>query len=83
MTVQKELTFKVNPKKHDSLLKIMEKYGDSDTRYFGHNQNGEDITVSVFRDHIFITTYQTNGWVRENTYWHDGTCEETFNGRWR
>ena len=47
------------------------------------DENGEDTCLSVCHDKITVKTHQYNGWVRINTYWRDGTREETFDGRWK
>lgn len=39
--------------------------------------------VSVFRDRVVVNTEQSNGFVRVNTYWIDGTIEENFDGKWK
>lgn len=78
---KKELTFKVDPLDFNGMLEVMDKYGESDNIYHGVNENLEDVTISVFHDHISITTYQSNGRVRKNIYWRDGTNEELFDGK--
>ena len=51
--------------------------------FFGENQNGEAITISVYDDGMTITTNQKNHHVRENYYNSEGFSEgESFNGRW-
>ena len=67
----------------NDVIRITELYGDSEFPFFGENQNGESITVSVFMDRIVVNTEQSNGFVRVNTYWTDGTIEEMFNGKWK
>lgn len=62
---------------------LMDQYGDSDISFGEKNQLGENILVSIFNDRISVRTFQINGWVRVNTYWRDGTTEETFDGRAR
>lgn len=61
---------------------LMKKYGDSHTMFKGKNDQFEDVDISIFPDMIVYTTYQINGWKRENIYYHDGSIEETFVGRW-
>ena len=65
-----------------SLRNTMDKYGDIDYMVRGVNDNGEDQQIHISHDNIIVETFQENGWLRVNTYWYDGTCEETFNGRW-
>lgn len=64
------------------MLKLMDEKGDSDTMFFGTNEDMEDTTISIFHDKIIYVTLQGNGWIRKNIYWRDGTREETFDGRW-
>lgn len=68
-----------NPSNLDSMIDIMDTYGDDEHIFFGGNENGESVTLSVSSDKITVETYQSNGWVRENTYYRDGTTEELFN----
>lgn len=67
----------------NDIIRITELYGDSEFPFFGENQNGEDIAVSVLRDRVVVNTEQSNGFVRVNTYWTDGTIEEIFDGKWK
>lgn len=67
----------------NDVIRITELYGDSESSFFGENQNGERIMVSVFRDRVVVNTEQSNGFVRVNTYWIDGTIEENFDGKWK
>lgn len=67
----------------NDVIRITELYGDSEFPFLGENQNGEGIFVSVFRDRVVVNTEQSNGFVRVNTYWTDGTIEETFDGKVR
>ncbi len=71
-------TFTLDPSDFDSMLKLMDELVDSDTMFPGENEAGELTFVSVYRDHIVQATHQANGWVRLNTYWRDGTREETY-----
>ena len=79
----KELTFTVDPSDFDGMLEVMDKYGDSETMYFGKNEDEENVTISVFHDMIVVETYQTNGWVRKDIHHRDGSREEMYNGRWK
>lgn len=67
----------------NDVIRITELYGDSEFPFFGENQSGENIAVSVFRDRIVVNTEQSNGFVRVNTYWKDGLIEEMFDGKWK
>lgn len=62
---------------------LMGEFGENETAYTGVNADGEDVLLSIFTDHITVSTYQRNGWVRVNYYDADGYAEgETFKGRW-
>lgn len=62
---------------------LMREFGESETAYSGVNADGEDVLLSIFSDHITVSTNQHNGWVRVNYYDADGYAEgETFKGRW-
>ena len=63
------------------MITLMDTYGDSQYPYFGENENGETVSISIFPDQIVTLTYQSNGWHRKNVYWRDGTREELFEGR--
>jgi hypothetical protein len=56
----------------------MEEHGNSKTMFFGKNESEEPFTVSIHPDKIIVTTYQNNNWIRTNTYYADGTDDETF-----
>lgn len=48
----------------------------------GTNENGEDILIDVTDTFVVVTTFQNNHWIRVNTYYIDGTVDETFDGKW-
>lgn len=75
-------TIHFDPMDWNSIIKIMDEHGDSKTMFPGTNEHGEDVWISPYPDRVVIKTFQKNGWTRINTYWRDGTCEETFDGRW-
>lgn len=64
------------------LNELMEKYGDTTDAFYGHNEDGESISISIFPDVIINETLQSNGWIRKNYFYPDGTCEEIFVGKW-
>lgn len=70
-----------DPKDLDAMKNIMDNYCDDNIMRSGVNELGEEIWASIYKDRIVIVTYQSNGWVRESTYWRDGTCDEVFQGR--
>ena len=65
------------------MIAIMDEHGNSDSMYPGINENGEIVYISVYHDSIVTRTEQDNGWYRLNTYYRDGSRDETFDGRWR
>lgn len=65
-----------------SMRSLMEKYGNSEFPFSGKNNEGEMVEISIFHDFITVKTYQSNGWVRLDSFWKDGTTEQTFDGRW-
>lgn len=77
----KEIKF--NPADHKGMIRLMDDYGDSNTMYPGTNEDGESVNISIYHDRIVVVTMQDNGWNRVNTYWRDGTREETFDGKWK
>lgn len=79
---EKNLTFELDPTNLASMRELMDKYGNSTTMYTGVNTEGEDVMISIAADNIVCSTNQRNGWVRQNVYWRDGTCEELYEGRW-
>lgn len=73
-----EKTFTLDPSDLEGMRKLMDEHGDSETMFPGENEAGELTFVSIYHDRIVQATYQANGWVRLNTYWRDGTREETY-----
>lgn len=71
-------TFVVDFSDLEGCRKIREQYGDSNCPFFGGNENGETVLISVFKDRISVQTFQDNGWVRTNTLWEDGFSEELY-----
>jgi len=76
-------TISFDPMDVKGMENLMEQYGNSEVPFSGKNENGEDVTISVFYDKIIVSTDQANGWVRKNIYHKDGTREESFDGKWR
>lgn len=68
----------LDPTDQESMNRLMDEHGDSKTMYPGINEDGEDVYISIFHDKIVTSTTQSNGWIRKNIYWRDGTREETF-----
>ena len=61
------------------LRQLMKEHGDSEFPYFGKNEDGETIMISINPDSIVLETFQNNGWTRKNFFDKDGYLEgETF-----
>lgn len=67
-----------NPADTKNIKKIIKTYGKSGLLTMGETANGESVTLSVCEDYITTETLQRNGWTRINTYWADGTTEESY-----
>lgn len=67
-----------NPNDLKDMCQLMDKYGNSNTTFPGTNESGERIHVSIFPDKIVVATFQTNDWTRKNTYYRDGSRDETY-----
>lgn len=67
-----------DPTNTKSIKKIIKTYGKSGLLSMGEAANGDSVTLSVCADHITTETLQRNGWTRINTYWADGTAEESY-----
>lgn len=42
------------------------------------NEDGEDVIIERGVDFYRLTTMQKNNWLRINTYYADGTADETY-----
>ena len=62
----------------EAMNALMDKHGKSKTMYPGTNEHGESVYISIFEDMIVTMTTQSNGWMRKNIYYRDGSREETF-----
>lgn len=67
-----------NPYNYDSLISLMDIYGDSKDSFFGKNENGENVIYGIYSDCVITETYQHNNWTRKNAYHRDGRMEEWF-----
>lgn len=56
----------------------MDDCGESGLLVTGKNAEGENVVLSVSRDVITTEAAQNNSWIRVNTYYRDGTREETY-----
>lgn len=65
------------------LQNLMDIYGETtDEPFYGHNEIGEQISITICPNVIILGTFQNNGWYRKNYFYSDGTCEELFEGKW-
>lgn len=63
---------------------LMAEYGDSKFPFYGANEEGENVLISIAKDSIVTHTFQHNGWTRVNYYDFNGNAEGvTFEGRWK
>lgn len=63
---------------------MIDAYGDSDSMFFGENEDGENVYLSIAHTGIVLKTEQENGWVRVNYYDENGySVGEGFDGKWR
>ena len=82
--VKENTTISVDFGNPAEVKKANEKYKNIDYMLSSVNQNGEKQLISFSEDGIIVTTFQYNGWTRENCYDVNGYCEcESFNGRWK
>lgn len=44
----------------------------------GENEAGERQIIKVTHDEVIVETYQLNNWIRVNTFYRDGSRDETF-----
>lgn len=72
------MKIEVNLNDIEACREIRKKYGDSKVPFFGQNDKGEDVIISVNKDNITVETFQTNGWIRTNILWDDGLSEELY-----
>lgn len=63
---------------YDTINKLIKKYGVKGLLTSGKNENGENIIITIYSDHITTKTLQQNNWIRINTYWNNGDTEETY-----
>lgn len=67
-----------DPADFAGMIELMDKYGDVKYSFFGENECGERVRISIHPDMIVVETYQHNDWTRINTYYRDGSSDETF-----
>ena len=83
MQKNEQLYIYFDPTDQDAMNEIMDKHGGDNTMYPGINEDSETVYISIYSDRIIVSTEQKNGWNRVNTYYRDGSREETFDGKWR
>ena len=60
----------------DAMREVMRTHAGKNA--IGTNESGEEVIVMVSSDHITASTFQHNGWIRNNVFWEDGTTEELY-----
>lgn len=60
------------------LVNLMDHADDYPTMLIGENEDENLVTTSILHDRVIVETYQSNNWIRVNTYWRDGVIEETY-----
>ncbi len=61
---------------------LMDRHKEFTSQYFGENEEGERVSISVNKDNITVVTFQSNGWTRENIYHRDYDVEELYHKGW-
>ena len=56
---------------------LLEKFGFVEGKV-GVNEDGEYSIVTIDEESASVRTLQANGWIREDTYYPDGTQEESY-----
>ena len=83
MSIDKYFAAKDGAYDKNNLVACMAEYGDTKTPFYGKNEDGETVCVSVYKDSIEIDTYQSNGYVRRNHFNAYGVSDgESYEGRW-
>ena len=77
-TVESNIQITLNPNDLSSLIELMDLYGNSGYKFFGKDEEGQSITISIWPDYIVADTLQKNEWTRRNIYYRDGYREELF-----
>lgn len=62
----------------DSIIDVMDKFGNSDMPYFGDDTEGNMTMTSVYPDTIIVKTFLKNDRVRTNYFYRDGSSEEIY-----
>lgn len=78
MTTTDGKVIKFDPCDWKGMHALMDKHKEFTSEYFGHNDDGERVGISINKDNITTMTYQSNGWVRENIYHRDFEEEELY-----
>ena len=82
--VKENITISVDFENPAEVKKANEKYKNLDYMLSSVNQIGEQQLISFSEDGVIVTTFQDNGFIRENCYDVNGYYEcESFTGRWK
>lgn len=71
-------SFDIDFTDHERLVELMDNPKYHNDGYSSKNADGETVLVSISKEKISVRTYQDNGWMRINTYWRDGSFDETY-----
>lgn len=69
---------KIDPNDLNSLIEIMDNYSHLGSKFYGKDEEGQSVTISIWSDYIIVDTLQKNDWTRRNIYYRDGYREELF-----
>ena len=78
MTTTDGKIIKFDPHDWKGMHNLMDRHSEFTSEYFGHNDAGERVGISVNKDNITTMTEQSNGWIRENIYHRDLEVEELY-----
>ena len=70
--------FEFNPTDFKGMCDLMKRYYDEPLPFYGENEDGESVLISVNEHNITTQTFQHNDWLRTNVYYDDGTTEELY-----
>lgn len=71
-------SFVFDPNDDNQIAEMIRNHAAYPRDILAASESGEPQTIAVSDDKITVWTLQDNGWTRVNTYWQDGTREETY-----
>lgn len=78
MTTTDGKVIRFDPHDWKGMHRLMDRHEEFTSEYFGQNEAGERVGISVNKDNITTMTRQSNGWIRENIYHRDYEVEELY-----